>query len=165
MQAGTLQLNMFGPPEDVTAENRYKDDKPVPCERELLWPAPHAQALGPDLLERLYGDLPKRTRLTIPEVDRRLRRGHTHIYDLIEAGSLDALDDRHPSAEKSAYTIYRYSLVRFLFGREFVENCTRSGLPRDDLAKCIGLADQLREERMKAETGRMKTGGKQRNGH
>lgn len=150
MNNAVLQMNMFGPPEDVTAlaeDQRYRDDAPVPCERELLWPAPHAQVLGQELLEQLYGDIPRRTRLTVPEVCRRLRRGHSHVYDLIEAGSLDATDDRHPSASQNAYTIYRYSLVRFLFGREFVENCTRGGLPADGLAKCMKLADQLREER------------------
>ena len=142
------QLNMFGPPEpadSLSAEARYRDDAPVPCERELLWPAPHIEALGPELMERLYGDLPKRTRLTILEVCRRLRRGHTHIYDLIDAGSLDALDDRHPRAAQAAYSIYRYSLVRFLFNREFVENATRCGLPPDDMRRCVLLADRLRE--------------------
>jgi hypothetical protein len=146
-----LQLNMFGPPDEIKDEIRYRDDAPHACERQLLWPVPHAQALGPDLLERLYGDFPKRTRLTIPEVCHYLRRGHTHIYDLIEAGSLDALDDRHPSAMQNAYTIYRYSLVRFLFNREFVENCTRAGLPAEDLARCMKLADQLRNEKRRTQ--------------
>lgn len=148
---GTVQqLNMFGPPEDPAAlsrELRYRDDAPVPCERELLWPAPHADVLGPDLLERLYGDLPRRTRLTVPEVCRRLRRGHTHIYDLIEAGSLDATDDRVPTASQNAYSIYRYSLVRFLFNREFVEGATRAGLPRADLEQCLRLAEALRRNK------------------
>ena len=157
MSSAVLQLNMFGAPEDVTAmspDQRYRDDAPVPCERELLWPAPHADALGPDLLERLYGDIPRRTRLTVREVCRRLRCGHTHIYDLIEAGSLDATDWRHPSATQNAYTIYRYSFVRLLFHREFVENCTRGGLPADDLARCMKLADQLRNDRTQNERRR-----------
>ena len=144
------QLNMFGPPEDVSKlskEARYRDDAPVPCERELLWPAPHAEVLGPDLLERLYGDLPRRTRLTIAEICRRLRRGHSHIYDLIESGALDATDDRVPTAGQNAYTIYRYSVVRFLFNREFVENATRAGLSAADQDKCERLAALLRAER------------------
>ena len=140
---------MFGPPEDVssTHQGATRDDAPVPCERELLWPAPHATVLGPDLLERLYGDLPRRTRLTVQEVCRRLRRGHTHVYDLVEVGSLDGTDDRHPSASQQSLTIYRYSLVRFLFNREFVTGNTRCALPPDDLDKCIRLAEALKKER------------------
>ena len=145
------QLNMFGPPENLDPNdgNRIRDDAPVPCERELLWPQPHAKLLGPEILESLYGDIPRRTRLTIGEVCRRLRRGHTHIYDLIEVGSLDATDDRHPAASQAAYTIYRYSVVRFLFHREFVEGATRCGLPPEDLRRCLLLAEVLREERKK----------------
>jgi hypothetical protein len=142
-----MQTNMFGPPEpmeNLSPAARYRDDAPVPCERELLWPEPHAQGLGADLLETLYGDIPRRTRLTVQEVCRRLRRGHTHIYELIEAGALDATDDRHPMARQAAYTIYRYSLVRFLFNREFVQNATRGGLPPEALDKCLALADRLR---------------------
>jgi hypothetical protein len=150
MSEAMLQLNMFGPSEPVTSipeKQRYRDDVPVACERELLWPAPHVQGLGQDLLERLYGDLPRRTRLTVQEVCRRLRCGHTHVYDLIECGGLDALDNRHPAATQNCYSIYRYSLVRFLFNREFVENCTRAGLEQEDMAKCMRLADELRKVR------------------
>ena len=149
-QPQPMQMNMFGPPEPMGSDRdprRYADDAPVPCERELLWPVPHVEILGADLLERLYGDLPRRTRLTVPELCRRFRRGHTHVYDLIEAGSLDATDDRHPSSTQNAYTVYRYSVVRFLFNREFVEVATRAGLPPADLAKCMRLAEQLRKER------------------
>ena len=87
------------------------------------------------------------------EVCRRLRCGHTHVYDLIDAGSLDATDDRHPAAQQNSFRIYRYSLVRFLFNREFVENCTRAGLPREDLAKCMRLADRLRAARRQERRG------------
>ena len=145
---GTEQFMMFGPPEKLGEKDprRYSDDAPVPCERELLWPVPHVEMLGVDLMERLYGDLPRRTRLTIPELCRRMRRGHTHIYDLIESGSLDATDDRHAEATQNAYTVYRYSVVRFLFHREFVEGATRAGLPKADLEKCMRLAETLRRE-------------------
>jgi len=115
----------------------------------LLWPAPHAEALGPDLLERLYGDVQRRTRLTVMEVCRCLRCGHSHVYNLVEAGSLDALDARHPAATQNCWMIYRYSIVRFLFNREFVENCTRGNMPPEDLARCLRLADQLRAQRSK----------------
>ena len=147
-----LQLNMFGPPEEVSATpgGAERDDAPVPCERELLWPAPHVAVLGADLLERLYGDLPRRTRLTVPEVCRRLRRGHSHVYDLVDCGSLDGTDDRHPTATQRALTIYRYSLVRFLFWREFVQDTTRGGLPREDLDKCMRLVETLKRERTAA---------------
>lgn len=143
------QLNLFGPPENLenlSADAQNRDDRPVPAERELLWPAPHCGALSHELLERLYGDLPKRTRLTVLEVCRRLRRGHSHIYDLIECGSLDACDDRHPNSDKPAYSIYRYSVVRFLFHREFVDGSTRCGMPAPDLKRCTDFADQLRAE-------------------
>lgn len=151
-----LQLNMFGPPEpvDSTPGGAGKDDAPVPCERELLWPAPHAAALGADLLERLYGDIPRRTRLTVGEVCRRLRRGHSHVYDLVDCGSLDGTDDRNPAAAQRALTIYRYSLVRFLFWREFVAAQTRANLPAEDLERCCRLAATLRVEESQHKTRR-----------
>lgn len=128
------QYNMFGPPEDVSSYAdgaRGRDDAPVPCERELLWPTPHAEILGTDLLERLYGDIPRRTRLTIIEVCRRLRCGHTHVYELRDCGSLDSTNDALPTAQKENLTIYRYSLVRFLFSREFIQDTTRNLAPAD----------------------------------
>ena len=148
--APVWQLNMFGPPEPVEhldRADRIRDDAPVACERELLWPAPHVEALGVDLLERLYGDIPRRTRLTVPEVCRRLRIQHTHAYELVQVGSLDSLDNRHPSATQQSLRIYRYSVVRWLFNREFVEASTRAGLPAEDLEKCVRLAERLRNER------------------
>lgn len=147
-----IQLCMFGEPEDVTnlsADGRRRDDAPVPAERELLWPAPHAAVLGPELMEKLYGDLPRRTRLTILEVCRRLRCGHTHVYDMVYAGSLDATDDRSDGAQVANLKVYRYSLVRFLFWREFVEHQTRAGLPGEDLDRCMRLAEQLKKDVLK----------------
>lgn len=148
--ADIWQTNMFGPPErtdQMTDTQRMRDDAPVPSERELLWPAPHVEILGPDLLERLYGDLPRRTRLTVPEVCRRLRCGHSHVYELKEAGSLDGTDYRHPAATQQALTVYRYSLVRFLFSREFIEDTNRCGLPRADMDRVERLVKVLRSER------------------
>jgi len=142
------QLNMFGPPEDVSSypDGASRDDAPVPCERENLWPSDLAELLGADLLERLYGDLPRRTRLTIPEVCRRLRSGHTHVYDLIDAGSLDATDDRHPQAVRPNYGVYRYSLVRFLWNREFVQTTTRCNLPAADMKTIFNAIDVLKAQ-------------------
>jgi len=143
------QLSLYGPPEqleDLSEQARVRDDAPVPCERELLWPLPHAEMIGGELLERLYGDVPRRSRLTVIEVCRRLRCGHSHVYDLIDCGSLDALDSRHPNAVRANYTIYRYSLVRFLFRREFVESQTRANLPAEDMRRCMALADRLKKE-------------------
>jgi len=140
-----VQFDMFGPPEDLDSypeDARYRDDAPVPSERENLWPSDLVGELGPELMERLYGDIPRRTRLTISEVCRRLRSAHSHVYNLIDVGSLDATDDRHPHAARPNYGIYRYSLVALLFGREFVQAQTRCNLPADDM-KCIDRAVTL----------------------
>jgi len=148
--APVWQLNMFGPPERIEhlePAARIRDDAPVACERELLWPAPHVEVLGVDVLERLYGDIVRRTRLTVPEVCRRLRIQHTHAYELIQAGSLDCTDNRHPTATQQSVRIYRYSVVRWLFNREFVEASTRCQMPAEDLEKCLRLAETLRNER------------------
>lgn len=147
-----LQCNMFGPPEDVThlsARDRIKDDAPVPSERELLWPADLVELLGPELLERLYGDIPRRTRLTIAEICRRLRCGHSHAYNLITEGSLDATDARNPNAQQPYLGIYRYSLVRFCFNREFIQQRLRGNLPPEDLDRCVAAAEKLRKQRMR----------------
>lgn len=148
-----FQLNMFGPPEAIDAldpQARLRDDAPVPCERELLWPHPHADILGPELLERLYGDIPRRTRLTVWEVCRRIRCGHSHVYNLIECGSLDATDTRHPDAIRPSYAIYRASLVRFLFSREFLQDATRAGLSAADMQRIDQLVTNLQKERKPA---------------
>ena len=148
--APVWQLNMFGPPEaieNLDEVDRIRDDAPVPCERELLWPAPHVEVLGVDLLERLYGDIPRRTRLTVQEVCRRIRCCHSHAYVLVQRGSLDSIDNRDPKATQQSLRVYRYSLVRFLFNREFVEEHTRCGMPAADLDKCLKLAETLRNER------------------
>jgi hypothetical protein len=149
MSATIHQLNMFGPPEPLEhVPNKQADDAPVPCEREHLWPSDLVELLGAPLLERLYGDLPRRTRLTVREVCRRLRCGNTHVYDLIEVGSLDALDDRHPHAMRPNYTIYRYSLVCFLFNREFGSG-TRCNLPDEDLSRGLAAVETLKRKRSK----------------
>jgi hypothetical protein len=153
MTTDLLQLNMFGPPEPVSPTDpaAARDDAPVPTERELLWPIEHAAILGPNLLERLYGDIPRRTRLTVHEICRRLRCGHSHVYELVGARALDATDYRHPEAGQQALAIYRYSLVRLLFHREFVADELRTNLPHEDLDKCFQLAQALRNRTTRKE--------------
>jgi hypothetical protein len=111
---------MFGAPEKADERNRVRRAAaPVPCERELLWPADLVEILGTDLLERLYGDFVRRTRLTVLECCRRDVCVEQHIYNLLEAGELDYVDISHPDASRAEYRIYRYSLVSWFFGREF----------------------------------------------
>lgn len=122
------QLNMFGPPEDVDNYGPRRgrcDDQPVPWERENLWPADLARDLGQDLLEKLYGDIPRKTRLHVREVCRRLVCDSNHVYNLIDVGALDAADIGAGSS-KAEWRVYRYSVVRFLFNREFRDGRTRA---------------------------------------
>jgi hypothetical protein len=147
------QLNMFGPPEpaqSLSPRALLRDDAPVPSERQLLWPSDLVQALGTELLERLYGDVIKRSRLRMDEVCRALRVDSEHVRRLILAGSLDATDVRHPDAIERSYRIYRYSIIRWLFTREFVSaEAPRCNLPDDDLARCMVAADAMRKQRRK----------------
>ena len=137
-----LQTNMFGPPEDpadMDEQGRIRDDAPVAAERELLWPSDLVQLLGVDLLERLYGDIPRRTRLFVREVCRRLRCDSQHVYNLHDCGSLDAVDIASPDAGRAEWRFYRYSLVRWLFRREFRSGGGRADLPDADMDR-IGRA-------------------------
>lgn len=131
-----MQLNFFGPPEPIDSYSKRRgrcDDAPVPCERENLWPADLARILGIPLLEKLYGDVPRRTRLYVKEVCRRLRCDSNHIYELIQVGSLDATDIASPDASRAEWRIYRYALVSFLFNREFRDGATRAEVTDDEL--------------------------------
>lgn len=142
------QMTLFGTPETVcpaARRTRRADDRPAPAERELLWPADLADEIGQEILERLYGDLPRRTRLRVDEVCRRLRCSDEHVRHLIEAGSLDACDISVPEASVPCWRIYRYSLVRWLFRREFGPQAEspRADLPDPDLARCMTVAARL----------------------
>jgi len=145
------QLNMFGPPEAVSSypENRRGrcDDAPVPCERENLWPADLVRILGADLLERLYGDIPRRTRLYTLEVCRRLRCDSNTVYRHLEQGSLDGTDISTPDATKAEWRTYRYSLVSLLFNREFRDQRTRADLAADDLSRIEAACAARRKKR------------------
>ncbi len=148
-----LQFDMFGDPEDIDSypeRDRLRDDAPVPSERELLWPEDLAQLLGAELLEKLYGDIPRRSRLTVKEVCRRCRIQKSHCYELVDIGSLDASDVSNPNATKEYVRIYRYSVVTWLFSREFILAQTRSGIPAADLDRCLDAAKQLSKTRRTA---------------
>lgn len=150
----TLQLNMFGPPEklsDLPESERWRDDAPVPTDRELLWPWDLTQLLGEDLLHRLYGDIPRRTLLTKDEVCRRCRIQKSQYYDFIREGSLDATNMSSQGAIQDYYRVYRYSVVKFRFNREFVFEQTRCNLPPEDLDRCMKAAEILRKRKQKQE--------------
>jgi hypothetical protein len=144
----SLQFDIFGPPEDVEStesrNGRLRDDAPAPWERENLWPAELVDLLGVEALEHLYGDVTRRTRITKAEVCRRGRIQHTQFYDLVNQGSLDAGDWRSPDSSQPYLRIYRYSLILFMFNREFVFAQTRCNLPAALLNKCLKAAETLR---------------------
>jgi hypothetical protein len=153
------QLNMFGPPEsaDSYPNGKRADDMPVPCEREVLWPSRLVAGLHSDpvraaaLLDRLYGDVPKRTRLRVAEVCRRLRCDSNVVYRLIDQGELSAVDaSAGIKGVNPHFLVYRTSLVLFLFRREFwaVSVPTRTDLDPEDLVRVERFVTQLRKETM-----------------
>lgn len=157
--AAKWQLNLFGAPEpaDSYPAKGRGDDLPVPCERELLWPSKLVAGLHADpaeavaLLERLYGDIPRRTRLRVDEVCRRLRVDSNTVYRLIEQGDLSALD-AGSGQERAHYAVYRTSLVLFLFRREFWSPAvpTRTDIDAQDMARIEKCVSALRREAMEA---------------
>ncbi len=152
-EAELWQLNMFGPPEPVSSygalsERGRNDDAPVPSERENLWPSDLVKHLGVELLERLYGDIPRRTRLKTREVCRRLRVDSNTVHNRIKQGSFDAVNVGMDNASNSEWRIYRYSVVSWLFNREFRDDTTRGahGLAGEDLDRIMN-AVQARSRR------------------
>jgi hypothetical protein len=129
-----MQLTLFGAPEPLASYGREVrgrgDDLPVPSERERLWPdalLAEMQALGLDpeqataILERLYGDVPRRTRLKLDEVCRRLRCDRMLVLRHIhETGELAAINVGSGDVLPT-WRVYRTSLVFFLARREFGE--------------------------------------------
>lgn len=153
------QLNMFGPPEpaDSYPDGKRADDMPVPCEREVLWPSRLVAGLHTDpvrsvaMLERLYGDIPRRTRLRVTEVCRRLRCDSNVVFRLMDQGELSAVDaSAGEKGVKGHFLVYRTSLVLFLFRREFWAAAvpTRTDLDSDDLLRVERFVQQLRKETM-----------------
>lgn len=146
------QLTFFGVPEAVdTREMRGRCDwKPVPWERENLWPARLERAIGRDACETLWGDVPRITRLRVDQVCRRLACDSTTVYRLIEQGELDAVNIG-AGCEKPTWRIYRYSLIWFLFRREFLDGVdTRpaalANIGREGAEALAGLAAEIRRE-------------------
>jgi excisionase family DNA binding protein len=146
------QLNMFGPPEqvDTTGIKGRCDWEPVPWERENLWPSKLVAAIGADTCETLWGDIPRHTRLSVEQVCRRLLCDGNTIYRLIEQGELDTVDIG-AGRTNPAWRVYRYSLVWFLFRREWLENDTRpnsdktAGLTEEQILKLYALAKAERK--------------------
>ena len=115
------QLTLFGEPEAVDKEALPGrcDWAPAPWERENLWPARLEAAAGREACDALWGDVPRMTRLRVDQVCRRLACDSTTVYRLIEQGEFDAVNIG-AGHEKPTWRIYRYSLIWFLFRREFL---------------------------------------------
>lgn len=140
-----MQTNLFGPPEPVASYGREQRgrgyDLPVASERELLWPACLIEALTEDglaheeaagVLERLYGDIPRRTRLRMDEICRRLRCDSNTVYRHRESGELPAVDVSAGAGQVAEWRFYRAGLVLFLAAREFGPVPTRTDASRED---------------------------------
>jgi hypothetical protein len=154
------QALLFGGTEPATSYGSNVrgrgDDIPVACERELLWPACLMDALAADgmsveaataLMERLYGDVPRRTRLKIGEVCRRLRCDrntvHRHIYDTHELAAVDV----GTGNEMPTWRVYRASLVLFLVRREFGPEYTRTDAHTDDALRMSRAIARVRKSK------------------
>jgi len=155
--ATIMQLTLFGSPEPVDSYGRDPrgrgDDLPVACERELLWPACLVEALTADgatheeataLLERLYGDLPRRTRLRTDEVCRRLRCDSNVIYRHRESGDLPAVDVSAGAGQVAEWRFYRAGLVLFLASREFGPVPTRTDASHADAQRLSRAVSRAR---------------------
>jgi len=151
-----LQQTLFGDPEPVTSyrARETRDDLPVACERELLWPSRLVSELVADgmsgdeavgLLERLYGDLPRRTRLRTSEVCRRLRCDRNVVYKHRESGALPAVDVSAGTGVQPDWRFYRAGVVLFLAGREFGGPVpTRTEIPTVDLQRLSRVVVRMR---------------------
>jgi hypothetical protein len=156
------QLTLFGAPEPAASYGSNVrgrgDDIPVTSERELLWPAVLMEALSSDglsadaavaLMERLYGDVPRRTRLKIGEVCRRLRCDrntvHRHINDTHELAAVDV----GTGSEMPTWRVYRASLILFLVRREFGLDYTRTDATADDAARISRAIARVRRNNNK----------------
>ncbi len=150
---GLEQTNMFGAPEPIgnLPERGRRDWAPAPWERENLWPKRLADAAGPQALEALWGDVPRLTRLQTEQVCRRLACDSNTVYRLIEAGELDAVNIG-AGAQNATWRVYRYSLIWFLFRREFVQAgadtrpAALANIGREAAERLAALAAEVRRE-------------------
>lgn len=148
------QMCMWGPAERVDRERvRGRCDwAPEPWERENLWPSRLAEAVGAEACEMLWGDVPRMTRLMVEQVCRRLAVDSNTVYRLIEQGELDAVNVGAGSVNP-LYRVYRYSLVWFLFRREFAEAgadtrpAMLANLGAGQARALASLAEQVRREK------------------
>ena len=152
-----MQTMLFGPPEPVTSYPRIGRgaDLPVPSERELLWPASLVHAMSETmemrgrtaedvaaLLERVYGDIPRRTRLRVREVCRRLRCDNNKVYSLIENGTL-------PAIKGGTWLVYRSGLVAYLAWHEFGSAATtRTDVLAEDADVLCRAVAKMRRNRI-----------------
>ena len=146
------QTNMFGPPEPVDRKvmRGRCDWAPEPWERENLWPARLAAAVGPEVCETMWGDVPRMTRLRVDQVCRRLASDSMTVYRLIEQGEFDVVNIG-AGHEKPTWRIYRYSLIWFLFRREFLEGLDsrpsmRANIGHEAAERLTEMALQIRKE-------------------
>jgi hypothetical protein len=99
------------------------------------------------LMERLYGDVPRRTRLKIGEVCRRLRCDrntvHRHIYGTHELAAVDV----GTGNEMPTWRVYRASLVLFLVRREFGPEYTRTDAQTDDALRMSRAIARVRKSK------------------
>lgn len=147
------QMNMFGAAERVDTEKvRGRCDwAPEPWERENLWPKRLADAVGTETCDVLWGDVPRMTRLQVEQVCRRLACDSNTVYRLIDQGEFDAVNVG-AGTMNPLYRIYRYSVIWFLFRREFLDGAdTRpamlANIGREAAAKLAALAERVRRER------------------
>jgi len=135
------QLNMFGAAEVVDREKvRGRCDwAPEPWERENLWPKRLADAVGADACELLWGDVPRMTRLQVEQVCRRLAVDSNTVYRLIEQGEFDAVNVG-AGTMNPLYRVYRYSVIWFLFRREFLDGIGARPAMMANLTKAQGDA-------------------------
>jgi len=77
----------------------------------------------------LINAIPKKERLRCDEAARIIDCDVDHVYDLIQDGSLDAIDIRGKGASRALYRVYTASVRRFLdsrrVGAELPGSCRR----------------------------------------
>jgi hypothetical protein len=85
-------------------------------EQLQIWPA---SASGLDAQERtlLFGDLPARPKLFVWEVAHHLCCSSDLVYDMIDDGTLDAINVARRDAGRPDYRVMRYSLVDLVLKR------------------------------------------------